>query len=76
MHSREIGNLGPGAQRVASLGDSKASAFWGSRAAVFGQALLAAALGVFLVWGIGFSQIEAVHNASHDVRHSNGFPCH
>ena len=24
----------------------------------------------------GFSHIEAIHNAAHDVRHSLGFPCH
>jgi cobalt transporter subunit CbtB len=39
-------------------------------------ALLAAMLGVFLVWGVGFSHISVVHNAAHDVRHSAGFPCH
>jgi cobalt transporter subunit CbtB len=25
---------------------------------------------------VGFSQIDVVHNAAHDVRHSNAFPCH
>ena len=40
------------------------------------QALLAAALGLVLVWGVGFSHIDAVHNAAHDTRHSTGFPCH
>ena len=39
-------------------------------------AAMAAFLGIFLIWGVGFSQIQAVHNAAHDVRHSNGFPCH
>jgi cobalt transporter subunit CbtB len=24
----------------------------------------------------GFSHIDAVHNATHDVRHSMAFPCH
>lgn len=38
--------------------------------------LLAAALGAFLLAGVGFSQIEALHNAAHDTRHSAGFPCH
>lgn len=37
---------------------------------------LAAFLGVFLLWGVGFSHIDVVHNAAHDTRHSNGFPCH
>jgi len=39
-------------------------------------AALAAFLGVFLVWGVGFSPIGVVHNAAHDTRHSTGFPCH
>ncbi len=39
-------------------------------------ALLAALLGMVLVWGVGFSHISVFHNAAHDVRHSNGFPCH
>jgi cobalt transporter subunit CbtB len=29
-----------------------------------------------VVWGVGFSHIEALHNAAHDTRHSNAFPCH
>ena len=37
---------------------------------------LAAFLGLFLLWGVGFSHIDAVHNAAHDTRHSNAFPCH
>lgn len=36
----------------------------------------AALLGVFLIWGVGFSQISAVHNAGHDTRHAAPFPCH
>jgi len=39
-------------------------------------ALLAALLGLVVIWGVGFSHISVVHNAAHDVRHSNGFPCH
>lgn len=39
-------------------------------------AILAAVLGVFMIWGVGFSTLSAVHNAAHDVRHSTGFPCH
>ena len=37
---------------------------------------MAALLGIFLIGGVGFSHIEAVHNAAHDYRHSMGFPCH
>jgi cobalt transporter subunit CbtB len=39
-------------------------------------ALLATLLGAFLVWGVGFSPIAALHNAAHDTRHSIAFPCH
>ncbi len=37
---------------------------------------LAALLGVFVVGGVGFSQIGPMHNATHDVRHAAAFPCH
>ncbi len=47
-----------------------------ARAQVVASALAVAVLGVTLLWGVGFSHIEAVHNAAHDTRHSNGFPCH
>jgi cobalt transporter subunit CbtB len=40
------------------------------------QAVLAMALGLFVVGMVGFSHITAVHNAAHDVRHANAFPCH
>jgi cobalt transporter subunit CbtB len=46
----------------------------GSNVAV--QAVLAMALGLFIVGTVGFSHISAVHNAAHDVRHANAFPCH
>jgi cobalt transporter subunit CbtB len=39
-------------------------------------ALAAAFLGLLVVWGVGFSHIEALHNGAHDTRHSNAFPCH
>lgn len=43
---------------------------------VIAQAVLAMALGLFIVGVVGFSHISAVHNAAHDVRHANAFPCH
>jgi cobalt transporter subunit CbtB len=43
---------------------------------IFAQAVLAMALGLFIVGVVGFSHISAVHNAAHDVRHANAFPCH
>jgi cobalt transporter subunit CbtB len=47
-----------------------------SRAAAVAPAIIAAALGLFMLWGVGFSHIDAIHNAAHDVRHSISFPCH
>jgi len=38
--------------------------------------LLAALLGGFVIWAVGFSPIDVAHNAAHDTRHSVGFPCH
>ena len=38
--------------------------------------LLAAALGLVIVFAAGFAPSEAVHNAAHDTRHSFAFPCH
>ncbi len=38
--------------------------------------VLTALLGTFVVFMVGFSHIDAFHNAAHDTRHSNGFPCH
>jgi cobalt transporter subunit CbtB len=40
------------------------------------QALIGMLLGAFIVGMAGFSHLDAVHNASHDTRHSNAFPCH
>jgi cobalt transporter subunit CbtB len=47
-----------------------------SRADPLVGAIFAALLGGFLIWGVGFSHIDVVHNAAHDTRHSSGFPCH
>lgn len=33
-------------------------------------------LGVVMVFATGFSSASAVHNAAHDMRHANAFPCH
>ena len=38
--------------------------------------VIAFLLGLFIVGVVGFSHIEVVHNATHDVRTANGFPCH
>lgn len=41
-----------------------------------GQSVMAMMLGLFIVGVVGFSHIDVIHNAAHDVRHSNAFPCH
>ena len=33
-------------------------------------------LGLLMVIGVGFTQVSAAHNATHDSRHAAGFPCH
>ncbi len=40
------------------------------------QVLGAALLGVMVLMVVGFAPIEVIHNATHDTRHSTGFPCH
>ncbi len=40
------------------------------------QVLAAAVLGVMVLMAVGFAPIEVIHNATHDTRHSTGFPCH
>lgn len=33
-------------------------------------------LGAVIMYGAGFMNMPAAHNAAHDMRHSQGFPCH
>ena len=46
------------------------------QAGVAVQAVFAMVLGLMIVGLSGFAPIEAIHNAAHDTRHANGFPCH
>jgi len=59
-----------------SIAADRSAASAAAKTAPLLQALLAALLGVVLLTGVGFAHIEAVHNAAHDTRHANGFPCH
>lgn len=47
-----------------------------ARLAIALPVLAAALLGAVIVYGVGFSPIAAAHNAAHDARHVNVFPCH
>jgi cobalt transporter subunit CbtB len=40
------------------------------------QIVGAVLLGTIILYGAGFVNTAAVHNAAHDTRHSQGFPCH
>ena len=40
------------------------------------QLISAFLLGMVVLYCAGFVQTSAVHNAAHDMRHSQGFPCH
>ncbi|MEK9785942.1 MAG: CbtB domain-containing protein [Gammaproteobacteria bacterium] len=40
------------------------------------QLVAAFALGATILYAAAFVQTSAVHNAAHDMRHSQGFPCH
>jgi cobalt transporter subunit CbtB len=39
-------------------------------------AVFAIVFGIFLVFGAGFAQPSALHNAAHDARHAFALPCH
>ncbi len=40
------------------------------------SALIAMLLGAFLLFGAGFANPHALHEAAHDSRHAFAFPCH
>jgi len=39
-------------------------------------ALAVLMLGLVFLYAVGFSNFARAHNAAHDARHANGFPCH
>jgi cobalt transporter subunit CbtB len=46
------------------------------RLSLTASTVVAALLGFFVLYGVGFASIPALHNAAHDARHALGFPCH
>ncbi len=40
------------------------------------QLVSALLLGAVILYAAGFVSASAIHNAAHDMRHSQGFPCH
>ena len=47
-----------------------------TRADAIKAALIAAVLGIGLVFLTGFAHTLALHNGAHDTRHALSFPCH
>jgi cobalt transporter subunit CbtB len=39
-------------------------------------AIAAFVLGLGLIYAVGFTPMESVHDAAHDSRHALSFPCH
>ena len=39
-------------------------------------AVLGAVIGTFILLSVGFASANLIHNAAHDARHVNSFPCH
>jgi cobalt transporter subunit CbtB len=46
------------------------------RMSVIAPVALALMAGLFLLYGAGFAQSAALHDAAHDARHAFAFPCH
>jgi cobalt transporter subunit CbtB len=47
-----------------------------ARSKALAAALMLAVFGGVFVYGIGFAGADVLHNAAHDARHANNFPCH
>lgn len=47
-----------------------------ARAAALAAAMILVVFGGVFVYGIGFAGADVLHNAAHDARHANNFPCH
>jgi len=58
------------------INQNTANAAVTAKSSSIAQSLTAIVLGLFVVGFVGFSHVEAVHNAAHDTRHANAFPCH
>jgi len=46
------------------------------RSSILSSLIGAVLLGSVIVFATGFSGTSAAHNAAHDMRHANAFPCH
>jgi cobalt transporter subunit CbtB len=64
------------ARNAVTIPSAERNALAGPLAARALPVALAALLGALVIGIVGFGQLEAVHNAAHDYRHSMGYPCH
>ena len=55
---------------------TKANVTVANEAATIRAILVAAFLGLGLVFLAGFAPASALHNAAHDFRHVQNYPCH
>jgi cobalt transporter subunit CbtB len=58
--------------RIASRDQAKLN----SRTGALAAAMILAVFGAVFIYGIGFAGADVLHNAAHDARHANNFPCH
>jgi cobalt transporter subunit CbtB len=58
--------------RTATLTQAKLN----TRSAALAAAMIVAVFGAVFIYGIGFAGANVLHNAAHDARHVNNFPCH
>jgi cobalt transporter subunit CbtB len=47
-----------------------------ARSSAVMQAIFVALIGASVVFVAGFANSQTLHDATHDMRHSTGFPCH
>ncbi len=59
--------------KTASMASRTIALSWTSAT---GAAMLAALIGLAILYVIGFAQPDALHNGAHDSRHALAFPCH
>jgi cobalt transporter subunit CbtB len=59
-----------------SLTATKSRSLPSAKIEILKAAIIAFFLGSVLIYGIGFADMDSVHDAAHDSRHALSFPCH
>ncbi len=59
-----------------SLTATKSRSLPSAKIEILKAAIIAFFLGSVLIYGIGFTDMDSVHDAAHDSRHALSFPCH